>query len=114
FARQGRADVALEIARDGVRRSPNSGNARWLLGEMLAAADEPLQALQSYREASARFPDPGDRARAELSIARLRASAPDSLRARFAADSAAHASPDTSRRSGRGGPRALARPDTLR
>jgi len=114
FVRQGRADVALEIARDGVRRTPASGEARWLQGEMHAAAGEPLLALQSYREARARFSEPADRARAEASIARLRATAPDSLRARFVADSVANARADTARGGGRTAPRSLARPDTLR
>jgi len=97
FVRQGRVDVALEIARDGVRRSPTSGEARWLLGEMRAQAQDPLAALSAYREAAQRFRGPEDRARAEASIARLRASAPDSLRARFAADSVAHARADAPR-----------------
>ena len=97
FARQGRADVALEIARDGVRRSPASGEARWLLGEMQAAAGDPLSALAAYREAGDRFRTPDDRARAEASVARLRESAPDSLRARFTADSVAWAQRDTVR-----------------
>jgi tetratricopeptide (TPR) repeat protein len=99
FVRQGRVDVALEIARDGVRRSPSSGEARWLLGEMQAEAEDPLAALTAYRDAAARFREPADRARAEAGIARLRASAPDSLRARFTADSVTAARADTTRAS---------------
>jgi tetratricopeptide (TPR) repeat protein len=95
FVRLRRADVALAIAREGVRLAPDAGEPWWLLGEIHRLAGDPGEALSAYREASTRFPQGSDRARAEASIAGLRAAAPDSLRARFAADSAAHAARDT-------------------
>lgn len=49
FVRQGRADAALEIARTGVRLSPRSGEAWWLLGEMYAAVPDPRAAFDAYR-----------------------------------------------------------------
>lgn len=101
FVRQGRTDVALEIAREGVRLAPKSGEAWWLMGEMHAEALDRRAALQAYREASRRFGTPGDRARAEASITALRAGAPDSLRALFVADSASAAQADSSRTPGR-------------
>ena len=101
FVRQGRADIALEIARDGVRRATRAGEPRWLLGEMEVASRDTLAALGAYREAWARFKAPADRGRADASIAALRAAAPDSLRARFAADSVERARPDSARTSSR-------------
>jgi Flp pilus assembly protein TadD len=100
FVHVGRTDAALEIAREGVRLSPHSGEAWWLLGEMNAEALDVRGALTAYREAVRQLRAPEDRARAEASIAMLRAGAPDSLRALFAADSVAAAARDTTRRSG--------------
>jgi tetratricopeptide (TPR) repeat protein len=100
FVHVGRTDAALEIAREGVRLSPRSGEAWWLLGEMNAEALDARGALTAYREAVKQLHAPEDRARAEASIATLRAGAPDSLRAFFAADSVAAAARDTTRRAG--------------
>jgi len=98
YVRQGRADVAMEIARDGVRAAPRAGEPRWLLGEVQLAAGDTVAALGSYREAWARYKQPGDRARAEESIAALRVAArSDTLRARLAADSVRYARADTSK-----------------
>ena len=95
---QGRADVAMEIARAGVRAAPRAGEPRWLLGEVQLAAGDTVAALGSYREAWARYKQPGDRARAEESIAALRVAArSDTLRARLAADSVRYARADTSK-----------------
>lgn len=101
FVHVGRSDIGLEIAREGVRLAPTSGEAWWLLGEMRAAAPDARGALAAYREAEKQFQAPDDRARAEAGIAALRAGAADSLRALFAADSAASAARDTTRRSRR-------------
>ena len=97
FAHTGRADAALELAREGVRLQPRSGEAWWLLGEMHVEALDLPAALKSYRESAKQFRAPADRARAQASIAALRAGAPDSLRALFAADSVAAARADTAR-----------------
>ena len=101
FVRVGRPDVALAIAREGVRLRPSAGQSWWLVGEVQQLAGDDLGALSAYREAGARFREPADLARNEASIAELRAGAPDSLRARFRADSMTHAARDTTRRAGR-------------
>jgi tetratricopeptide (TPR) repeat protein len=102
YLRQDRADIAMEIARDGVRDAPGAGGPRWLLGEMQLASGDTLAALASYREAWTRWRQPNDRARAEASIAALRAAAgSDTLRARLAADSVRYARADTLRTSAR-------------
>lgn len=87
FVRNQRTDIALALARDGVREQPKAGESWWLLAEMQAAASDPRSALDSYRQAWRRFASPDDKARAETGIRELRASAPDSLRALFEADS---------------------------
>ena len=100
FVKQGRDDIALQIARDGVRLLPKSGEAWWLLGEISTDTDDAKGALAAYRRALTLFRKADDRARVERSIVELRAAAPDSLRAWFAADSveAARAAADTTRR----------------
>jgi hypothetical protein len=62
--------------------------------------DDAKGALAAYRRALTLFRKTDDRARVERSIVELRAAAPDSLRAWFAADSveAARAAADTTRR----------------
>jgi len=100
YVHVGRTDAALEIAREGVRLSPHSGQAWWLLGEMNAESLDARGALTAYREAARQFRAPEDRARVEASIDSLRAVAPDSLRGVFAADSVAAAARDTTGRRG--------------
>ena len=96
FARQGRTDIALEIARDAVRGAPQEGEPRWLMGEMQLASGDTVAALTAYREAWLRYTKPDDRARAAASIAVLRAAAvSDTLRARLRADSIRYARRDT-------------------
>jgi tetratricopeptide (TPR) repeat protein len=96
FARQGRADIAMEIARDGFRDTPRAGEPRWLLGEMQLADGDTAAALTSYREAWTRYQKPDERARAEASIVALRRVAvSDTLRARLTADSVRYAGADT-------------------
>lgn len=87
FVHAGRIDIALGMAREGVRRKPTEGETWWLLGEMQSGSGEVRSALESYRRAEQRFAQPDERIRALRSIALLRASAPDSLRAAFDADS---------------------------
>ncbi len=100
FVRQRRSDVSLAVAREGVRLDPKQGGAWELLGEMHAVAGDTLAALGAYRDARRRFKDPVDLARADASIAALRAVASDSLRGHFAADSVDHAMSDTTRAPG--------------
>lgn len=87
FARQNRIDVALSIAREGVRVSPKSGEAWWLLAETTSETADTRGALDAYRRAITLFRKPEDRARAERGLRELRAAAPDSLRTVFEADS---------------------------
>lgn len=86
FVRQRRTDVALALAREGVRLLPRQGEPWWLLGEMHALAGDTAAALSAYHDAGRRFEDPEGRARAGASLAALFAVAPESLRARFMAD----------------------------
>jgi hypothetical protein len=66
------------------------------MGEMQLAAGDSAAALTAYREAWLRYTSPADRARAEGSIAALRAAAvSDTLRARLRADSVNYAHADT-------------------
>jgi tetratricopeptide (TPR) repeat protein len=86
----GRKDIALELARDGVRHDHASGDAHLLLGMALQASGDTRTALTEMRTGEALFRDPTGRGRAGALIASLRAEAPDSLRALFTADSVAH------------------------
>ena len=93
FVAEGRADVALEIARGAVRTDPHSSEAHFMLGVALDAAGDKRGALAELRRGEALAADAESRARARSLIATLRAGAPDSLRAVFAADSAANEAP---------------------
>jgi tetratricopeptide (TPR) repeat protein len=87
FVSEGRSDVALEIARGAVRIDPNSGDAHLMLGVALDAAGDKRGALAELRRAEVLAADEAGRARARQLVVTLRAGAPDSLRALFAADS---------------------------
>lgn len=89
----GRRDIALELARDGVRANPRSGEAHLALGMALEAAGDVAGMLGELRRAGKLFRDPEQRARLEATIASLRERAPDSLRAVYVADSLAHEAP---------------------
>lgn len=91
FDRMGRKDVALEIARDGVRLKPHSAEAHLMLGMALEGAGQTRTSLDEMRRAEALFPAGEGRDRATALIAALRSGAADSLRDLFAADSVAHA-----------------------
>ena len=86
-----RMDIALEIARDGVRHDDGSGDAHLILGMALEASGATRAALGEVRKAEARFKTQVEKARARQLVAVLRASAADSLKALFAADSIGHA-----------------------
>jgi len=91
FVSEGRSDVALEVARGAVRIDPQSGDAHLILGVALDASGEKRGALAALRRAESLYADDSGRARARKLVATLRAGAPDSLRALFAADSVEHA-----------------------
>ena len=85
----GRKDVALEVARDGVRYDGRSGEARLILGMALQAQGRTREAVLELRRAESLLGDAEGRARARRLIAAMRSGAPDSLRAQLEADSVA-------------------------
>jgi tetratricopeptide (TPR) repeat protein len=91
YDRMGRKDVALEIARDGVRLKPKSAEAHLMLGMALESAGQTRAALDEMRRAEELFPEGKGRDRARALIEALRSGAADSLHDLFAADSVAHA-----------------------
>jgi tetratricopeptide (TPR) repeat protein len=84
----GRDDIALEVARGGVRHDRSSGDARLLMGMALEAQGRLREAALELRRAELLARDPGSRERARRLIDTLNQNAPDSLRVQFAADSA--------------------------
>ena len=84
-----RDDIALELARDGVRQDRASGEARLILGMALEAQGRRREAAVELRRAESTARTRTGRERARGLIATLNAGASDSLRALFAADSAA-------------------------
>jgi tetratricopeptide (TPR) repeat protein len=91
FEGLGRGDIALELARDGVRRAGDQGEPWLIYGMALAKEGRLRSALEQLRQAESTFgSDHSGRERAAKVIAALRAAAPDSLRELFRADSAAH------------------------
>ena len=90
FASLERRDVALEIARDGVRRDSRSAAAHQILGMALQSQGEYRAALRELRLAERLYRAEPDRERVRQLIATTRADAPDSLRALFVADSIAN------------------------
>jgi tetratricopeptide (TPR) repeat protein len=92
FQGVGRHDVALEIARDGVREAGKAGEPHMIYGMALARHGDLREALRELRAAEAAFAGrAADRQRALQLIAALHAAAPDSLREVFRADSLDHA-----------------------
>ena len=91
----GRDDVALELARDGVRYDHGSGEARLILGMALEAQGRLREAALELRRAESMTRDREGRERARRLITTLNVEAPDSLRALFEADSAALAKRET-------------------
>jgi tetratricopeptide (TPR) repeat protein len=87
FVSEGRSDAALEIARGAVRIDPHSCDARIMMGVALDASGDKRGALSELRFGQAVATDQGCFERAQQLIVTLRAGAPDSLRAMFAADS---------------------------
>ena len=93
FVSEGRSDMALEVARGAVRIDRESGEAHLMLGVALDASGDKRAALAELRRAEALSGDEAGRARARQLVATLRAGAPDSLRALFAADSVKYEAP---------------------
>lgn len=89
----GRQDIATELAREGVRRSPRAGDSHLILGMVLGAHGDMSGALVEMRKAEALFGDGEEREKVRQMIALLRAGAKDSLRALFVADSTEHSRP---------------------
>jgi tetratricopeptide (TPR) repeat protein len=87
----GRKDIALELARDGVRRNERSGDAHLMLGMALASSGATRAALAELRKAEALARGQAEKERARQLVAALRAAAPESLGTLFAADSVEHA-----------------------
>ncbi len=88
FDALGRGDIALELARDGVRHDRGSPDARLILGMALEAQGRWRESARELRRAEAFAPDSARRARAQGLLGTLNRQASDSLRAVFAADSA--------------------------
>jgi tetratricopeptide (TPR) repeat protein len=89
FVALGRDDIALELARDGVRYDRASGEARLILGMALEAQGRLREAAQELHRAESLTRDRAGRERARQLLGTLRAEASDSLRVLFAADSVA-------------------------
>jgi tetratricopeptide (TPR) repeat protein len=89
----GRADISLEIARDGVRADAQSPDAHLILGMALQSSGNWRGGLKEMRIAYKNFTAQEDQARVEALISVMRRTAPDSLAALFTADSVAHTSP---------------------
>ncbi len=111
----GRDDIALEVARDGVRHDRGSGEARLILGMALEAQGRLREAALELRRAESLALDRGGRERARRLITTLNGEAPDSLRAWFVVDSAALAKREARRPAMQPRIRAVpARPDSQR
>jgi tetratricopeptide (TPR) repeat protein len=93
FLSEGRADIALAIARDALRIDARSPDAHLLCGVSLDATGHTREALGELRRAESLYASDTGKTRARELIAKLRAAAPDSLRGLFEADSARHAAP---------------------
>jgi len=87
----GRRDEALAIAREGAQRLPKSGESQEILGVTLAGQGNVRGGVESLRKAQSLYGrDAKRQAEVERTLARIRATAPDSLRAFLVADSVAH------------------------
>jgi tetratricopeptide (TPR) repeat protein len=90
FEDRARGDIALELARDGVRANPESGDARLVFGMALSSNGDHPSGLSELRRAEALFRSAEDREIVRRLIATLRFNAPDSLRALYREDSVRH------------------------
>jgi len=106
---QNREAEALALARDGVVRVPTDGQSYLILGLVLRGHGDTHGAMTALYKAQRLFlANPIERERVTKTIASIRASAPDSLRSSFAADSIA-SFPHPRRAPGH-----IARPDSIR
>ena len=90
FERAGRLDIAVELGREGVRRAARSGEAWLALATALETNGDTRASVDALHRAEQWLPLPEQRRRAHEYVRHMRATAPDSLRAFFAADSIAH------------------------
>lgn len=99
WAKLGRNDVSVEIAREGVRNRPRSASARAALGIALTSDGQWEAGLAELRRAESLYRKPEQQKGIRDYVASLRDRAPASARAFFDADSVARAAaaPDTSR-----------------
>lgn len=89
YQRIGDNATALAIAREGVQRSPNSGDAHIVLGSVHDAQGNSREALRELRTAVRLFNDPLNRGQAVQMYKATMAAAPESIRALARADSIA-------------------------
>ena len=88
----GRADEALDLARAGTRQPVDSGQPHVILAMVLRGRGDSAGALVELRRAEALYrKHPAEQEKVRKTIAAMRAAAPESLRAIFAADSVAAA-----------------------
>jgi tetratricopeptide (TPR) repeat protein len=78
--RLGRPEDALDVALQGVKRAPRSGDARVVLSSVLDAQGRTREALRELRSASRLFPDPINRGQAIHMMRATMAAAPESIR----------------------------------
>ncbi len=93
YQRLGRNDMALELARNGVRAEPRGSDAHLMYGMALGAAGQRREAMVELRRARLLAGDDTGRKNADALMDALRGDAPDSLRAAFAEDSVTLARP---------------------
>ena len=85
----GRPDLAYQVAADGVRRAPRSGDARVVLSIVLGADGKARESLTQLRAAERLYTDPLNRGKAKEMILATRAAAPESIRTLATQDSLA-------------------------
>jgi tetratricopeptide (TPR) repeat protein len=87
-----REDQALAVAREGIQRNANSAQPHVILSVVLKSHGDTRGAVAELRQAETLFKGiPAEQERVRKTIAAMRRSAPDSLRAFFVADSTAAA-----------------------
>lgn len=83
----GRSGEAVDLALQGVRLAPGSGEAQTVLGLTLYATGDVEGALSWLLKAESSFKTPPEKARLRSMLGRMKQEAPDSLRAKFPPDS---------------------------
>jgi Flp pilus assembly protein TadD len=83
----GRSGEAVDLALEGVRRAPGSGEAATVLGLALYAVGDIEGALRWMLKAESLHKSPPERAQVRTMLGRMKQEAPDSLRGLFPPDS---------------------------